>query len=122
MTDLIEQGATWLETMRKQFTASTVVYSRGAASVPLAGTRGRSTFEDEDANGTAITVASWDWIIGTADLVLSDAATLPLPGDKITVGGVVYEVMSNPNGQAAYGYANAFRTQLRIHTREVKGA
>ena len=45
MTDLLGQGAAWLEGMRHRHMTRPVVYQRGALAVTIQATVGRTVFE-----------------------------------------------------------------------------
>jgi hypothetical protein len=118
MADLLLQGAAWLAGQMKANAASAVVYGRGAASLPITATRGRSTFEIQDGSGGLLTVESIDWIIDPDDLVFSGSAVLPQKGDRITAGTLVCEVL--PIGsEPCWRWCDQYRRQMRIHTKAI---
>jgi hypothetical protein len=69
VTDLLAQGAAWLEGQRHQHLTRTVMYERGANSVELATTIGRTEFEQADEYGVVRRTESRDFLIRTADLI-----------------------------------------------------
>ena len=122
MADLLRQGSDWLEAQRKLHAASTVVYGRGAFSVEVAATIGRTVFELENTYGIVEKTESRDFLVLTADLVLDGQAVLPQRGDRIreTCGQqvLVYEVMA-PGQEPAWRFSDPYRKTLRIHTKQV---
>ena len=72
--------------------ARTVEYCRGAESVSVQATIGRTVFEVDDASGLLEKWESRDFLIAAAELVLAGAQVLPQRGDRIreTGGGKVY--------------------------------
>ncbi|MCP4594508.1 MAG: hypothetical protein GY842_27570 [bacterium] len=128
MGDLLEQGATWLEDQRTHHMSRTVTYQRGADSVELAATIGRTEFEQADEYGVIQRTESRDFLVKTADLVLNGEPTLPKAGDHIREsvadtpprGRVfVYEVMA-PGKEPPWRYSDPYRNTLRIHTKHVR--
>ncbi len=69
-----------------------------------------------------VRIQSRDFLIHTADLVLTGTQTLPIAGDLIReiqdASTFVYEVMA-PGNEPHYRYSDPFRKLLRIHTKHV---
>jgi len=122
MADLLEQGAQFLDDQRHAHMTRTVVYLREPASVEVAATIGRTTFEQADEVGGIQRLESRDFLIRTADLVLDSEAVLPKTGDRIheTVGEkvFVYEVMA-PGTEPSFRYSDPYRKTLRIHSKHI---
>jgi len=122
MTDMLEQGASWLDDQRHQHMTRSVSYTRGASTVAVQATIGRTEFEQADEYGIVHKTESRDYLIRTADLVLEGQATLPKRGDLIreTDGTttVVYEVLS-PGDEPVFRYSDPYRKALRIHTKHI---
>lgn len=125
VADLLDKASAWLQDQRVKFLAHMVVYQRGAESVELAATVGRTVFEQADEYGIVQRTESRDFLVRTSDLVIGGAAVLPRPGDRIreTAGGqsFVYEVLSqNQRGERPpWRYSDPQRRTLRIHTKLV---
>lgn len=122
MADLLEQGASFLDTQRHAHLTRPVVYRRGAAQVEINATIGRTEFEQADEAGLIHRIESRDFLLRTADLNLGDGPTLPRDGDRIreTVGSsvFVYEVNA-PGGQPPWRYSDPYCKALRIHTKHI---
>lgn len=122
MADLLEQGSTWLDQQRVQHMSRTVSYHRGAESVAVQATIGRTVFEVDDGMGILERIESRDFLIITADLVLAGQAILPQRGDRIkeTSGDkvYVYEVLA-PGKEPHYRFSDPYRKTLRIHSKQV---
>ena len=122
MTDLLQQGSDWLEAKRTQYASRVVTYARGAQSVEVLATIGKTTFEVDDGYGVLVRHESRDFLILTADLVLDAEQVLPQRGDRIretqnqTV--FIYEV-SAPGKEPCWRYSDPYRKTLRIHTTEI---
>lgn len=130
MTDLLRDGLAWLAGQRHDHMSTEVTYHRGAQSVTLRATVGRTPFDVTSDSGVSIRSESRDYIIRTADLVLGGASSLPLVGDKIhEVDGVttyIYEVLTPGAVTGAQGerdphyvYSDPGRLALRVHTKLV---
>jgi len=123
MTDLLAQGAQWLDDQRQTHLTRTVVYRRGADEVQLSATVGRTLFEQADEVGLIQRLESRDYLVRTADLVLAGTPTLPAAGDLIRetdAGGTtfVYEVLA-PGTEPPWRYSDPYRLALRVHSKHV---
>ena len=122
MADLLEQGASLLDTQRHAYMARPVVYQRGAAQVELNATIGRTEFEQADEAGLIHRIESRDFLVRTAHLDLGEGPALPKAGDRVreTVGTrlFIYEVNA-PGGQPPWRYSDPYRKALRIHTKHI---
>ena len=122
MADLLQKGAAWLEGMRHAHASRPVVYQRGAESVALSATVGRSVFQVVTADGLVEQVERRDYLIRAADLVLGGAVVVPEVGDRIreTIGArvEVYEVMG-AGQEKHFRKSDPDGLTLRIHTAHV---
>ena len=122
MTDLLEQGSNWLQAKRTQHASRVVTYARGAASVDVSATIGKTTFEVDNGYGVLVRHESRDFLILSVDLVLDAEQTLPQRGDRIreTQNGkiYVYEV-SAPGQEPCWRYSDPYRKTLRIHSKQI---
>ena len=122
MADLLEQGAAWLEEMRLKHASRPVTYVRGAASVEVQATVGRTVFELRDEFGLVEKTETRDFLVRTAELVLGGEQTLPRRGDQVREAQgdkvFVYEVMA-PGKEPEWRWSDFYRRTLRIHTKQV---
>jgi hypothetical protein len=122
MTDLLQRGAAWLTGQLQAHASRPVTYLRGAQSVVVQATLGKSEFEQTDAQGFKTISEVRDWLIPTADLVLGGTTVLPERGDQIQEsaddGTHLYEVVP-VGGEPPYRYSDPYRRLLRIHVREI---
>lgn len=116
MTDLLETGLDYLARWQQAHHSQQVVYTRGAASITLTATLGRSEFEQVGDAVGLVRYESRDFLIAAADLVLASGAVLPAEGDRITWAGQIYEVMA-PGGAPAWRHCDPYNKRLRIHTK-----
>ena len=122
MPDLLEQGSAWLEDQRNKHMTRTVTYHRGGASVDVAATVGKTVFQLDDGAGAVLRVESRDYLILTADLMLSGQVTLPQRGDRIRElqGSTVFvHQVASFGDEPAWRYSDLYRRTLRIHTKQV---
>ena len=107
MADLLRQGSAWLDGQRHTNLTQLVSYQRGADSVELAATIGRTEFEQADEYGVLHRIEARDYIIRTADLLLAGETVLPKAGDQICeteqAAVHVYEVMAPGNEPPWFG-------------------
>lgn len=117
MPDLLQQGEAWLTEQRHEHMTHEVHYRRGAATIALNATVGRTEWEQTDEHGLIQRIESRDFLVRTADLVDGGNPFLPAPGDQI-VDGAVYEVMAMADEQS-WRYSATNRGTVRIHTKMV---
>jgi hypothetical protein len=125
MADLLANASAWLEQQRMLHLSRSVTYQRGAQSVPVLATIGKTAFEIDDGFGVLQRIESRDFLVLAADLVLDGAATLPQRGDIVaeTVGDstLQYEVTA-PGKEPCWRYSDPYRQTLRIHTKQIGAA
>lgn len=121
--DVLKDASAWLEGERNKFLVEPVTYERGADSVILNATRGKTVFEVDDGFGSIERWEAKDFLILTADLILNSIEVLPERGDLIKdiVGTLtyVYEIMS-PRNEPDFRFSDPWRQTLRIHTKQIK--
>lgn len=120
MSDMLRDGQAWLAEKLKTYASRLVIYQRDDAVAELPATIGRSFYEQDDGEGIVTRSQVRDFLIDTADLLLSPIGSLPKRGDWIleTEDGntFTYEVMSL-GGEPAWRYSDPFLLKLRIHTK-----
>lgn len=120
--DLLETSSAWLEDQREQFLSRSVIYKRGADTVQVPTTIGRTVFALDDGAGGVLRTESRDYLIRTAHLVLGGAATLPQRGDQIhEMAGTdiyIYEVMA-PGDEPHFRFSDPYRKAVRVHTKQI---
>lgn len=116
MADLLERGSRWLEQQRTQHCSRTVTYVRGAESVVVSATIGRTAYETDDGTAVRVDYTDRDYLLLTTDLVLSGVLTMPQPGDRIRETEVdqvlVFEVID-------WRFSDPYRQTFRIETKHV---
>jgi hypothetical protein len=116
MADLLEQGSRWLEAQRTKHCTRDVTYVRGAASVVVKATVGRTQYETDDGHAVRVDFTERDFLIQAADLVLSDHAVTPQPGDQVRESQngqvLVFEVID-------WRYSDPYRQTFRMETKHV---
>lgn len=125
MTDVMQAGLAWLRQQRKAHMSRAITYRRGAASITITATPGRSTFEVDDRAGGFVQVRTHDELFDAADFYLDGKQAEPLRGDQIEVrhGDTVttYEV-SAPGGNQPWQWADPYQTVYRVHTNLIDGS
>ena len=120
--DLLQRGSDWLERKRNRHLTREVVFVRGADSVEVKATVGRTIFRVDKGYGVLERIEARDYLILAADLVLSGTPVLPKAGDKIqeTEDGKTfsYEILA-PGNEPCWRYSDLYRVTLRIHTKLV---
>jgi hypothetical protein len=118
--DLLSQGAAWLAGIVMSHAATPVSYRRGTTTLQIVASKGRTSFDVTEPEGSVLRVDSVDFIVASAALDLGSGLVLPKRGDRITdAQGVEHEVSHPAGGQAPYGWCDPARQLLRIHTKRV---
>lgn len=123
MADFLNTAVNWLSDRMVANASQTVTYRRAAASVSISATLGSSMLRINDAAGRSrVERTDRDFIVRSADLILSGSATTPARGDHIdlTIGGTIYryDVMS-PVGEPPWRYSDSHNKMMRIHTKYI---
>jgi len=122
VTDLLQTASDWLEDQRNKHLSRKVTYQRDTSTAEIDATIGRTEFEVDNGHGVLEHVASRDYLIPAADLVLDGSQTLPQAGDRIRETDAnqtfVYEVMA-PADEPPWRYSDPYRKTLRVHTKHV---
>lgn len=116
MPDLLERGAQWLEQQRTQHCSRVVTYLRGAESLLVSATVGRTQYETDDGHAVRIDFTDRDFLILAADLVLDSTPITPKPGDQIRENHGIqilgFEVID-------WRYSDPYRLTFRIETKHI---
>ena len=120
MSNLLLDGAQWLADQQKAYAGTSITYTRGAFSVTLTATVGKTDTRLGDLTAGRVRTewADKDYLIHAADLILNAAAITPAAGDQITEGSEVREVVpmdAEPHSRASDPYS----IRLRIHTKRI---
>lgn len=119
MADLLASGLDWLADQLLSHSSRTVTYQRGAASVSVAASVGRSLLKLGDSyGGVRMEWTDRDYLIRASDLVLNGAVVLPARGDQVLDGTAIYEVLA-PGSEPVYRTSDPYGALLRIHTKRV---
>jgi hypothetical protein len=118
--DLLALGTSWLAGQLSAHASRPVSYARGAHSVALDATLGRTLFKLDDGEGGIL--MEWsdrDFLIPGAMLVLAGQPSTPARGDTITLDGRTYEVLA-PGGEPPWRWSDPHRVLLRVHTKLIE--
>lgn len=122
MSNLLQDGVTWLSAKLKTAAGVTVKYYRGSSYVEITATPSLHEYEVVDEDGFATALTSRDYIITADDLVIATATTAPRPGDRIieSINGEsrTFEVMPLAAGQA-YEPLDKDGELITVHTKRV---
>jgi hypothetical protein len=116
MTDMLQNGLSWLEQQRSQFMAETVTYKSGDISLQINATPGKTHYQVNDDTGMSVAAEVMDFIVLAADLHLPDG--VPDSGDTIQTARALYEVMYMA-GDGYWRYSDPYGLAIRIHTRQI---
>ena len=118
MTDLLAQGVSMLNTVRKASLSATATYQRGLDEVDVAATVGTYQYEVAAESGALMTAHVSDFIVTAADLLIGDAVIEPMIGDRMVVDGRTHEVLDLVPGEC-WRWSGPPGTAYRIHTKEI---
>lgn len=119
MADLLAAGSAWLASQLKAAAGRTVTYRRGEDESEITATIGRSDFEAANQNGVIEQWESRDYLLPYADLPYGE----PQRGDVIVeeIGDEVLEYeVSAPRGVPVFHFGDAFRSVVRVHTKQIE--
>jgi hypothetical protein len=117
---MMQTGMAWLDSQRKAHMGLSVVYRRGADSVTLTATPGRTNYQTSTEDGAIIETKARDYLISRADLILDGQEVEPAVGDIIeeVVGDRTYmHAVTENEGAKCFEFSDEYRTTLRIHTK-----
>lgn len=123
MGNLLDRGVVWAVRKQAEGASVAMIYRRGALSVGVDVTRGRSEYDTYDDEGNLVTeVTDATFHMDATKLVLSGSITEPVVGDRLeettAQGTRTYEVMGGGNRRPFA--RDASNQKLRIHTKLVK--
>ena len=122
MTNLLQDGVTWLGGQLKDHCGLSVTYCRGPLMVSITGTATMHEYEVVDTDGVVTIVTSRDYVVHAADLVLAGTTITPRGGDRITetIGGTeqTFEVMPL-GGSRAFDPVDPDSVLLKVHTKKI---
>lgn len=119
MSTLMQRGLTMLSRMAPATAGGTIVYSRGANSVSLSATYGRSEFTSERDGVVTVDINDRDFMFEVDDLILGGVDSLPVRGDRIAdAEGRLFEVLALAGAQV-YRACDAEGTRIRVHTKRI---
>ncbi len=94
-------------------------YQCPAGTIPtLNATQGKTQYEAIDESGLTVPATATDFLVAAADLVINSQAVHPAPGDRLSRGGRVFEVMPLGN-EKCFVFSDPDGSQLRIHTKQI---
>lgn len=122
-TNMLTRGAAYLESRRAEYLSVAIVYHRGASSVAINATLGKTPFNQMDRMATTLTWESLDFLVLIEDLAdfWADAGgtVWPYRGDYITMANdpaTRYQVLS-PGDEPVYVLSGAHGQTWRVHTK-----
>mgnify|MGYP000997170060 CR=1 FL=1 len=118
MGDLLLDAMDWIAERLHRHASKQVVYSRGADTVTVDATIGRTVFEVVRGDGIVEHAESRDFLILTNTLILGGSKTIPKRGDRIKEDGLTFEVLA-PGTEPHFRFSDPYRRLYRIHTKQV---
>lgn len=122
MGDVLADGSNWLTDQLREHVSRTVAYRRGAVTVSVPATVGKTFMRVADEYGSRVRVIDRDYLLDPADMALGGIDAPPRRGDVIaeTVEGVVllYEVLAPP-GEDVWRWSDTEHRRVRVHTKYV---
>jgi hypothetical protein len=117
MANLLKQGIDFLADKLKAHASETIIYKRGADSISICASFGKTNYQIEDDSGFKIGGHITDFLFEAADLIIDGLLTVPKAGDRIEVDGKVYEALFL--GDGCWRCSDPFGKIIRLHTKEV---
>jgi hypothetical protein len=114
---MLEAATAYLANRLASVTSVPITYSRsdefGATSETIQATRGTTSYESTEADGTIHRITGRDYLIARN---LFGTFTEPQENDEITDGPEVY-VVHAMDGDKPFRYCDTGKNQMRIHTK-----
>ncbi|OHB50506.1 MAG: hypothetical protein A2Y10_18075 [Planctomycetes bacterium GWF2_41_51] len=117
MTNLLKRGIEFLADKLKAYASQTVIYKRGADTVTICATFGKTNYQIEDDSGLKIGGEITDFLFSPSDLIIDGLLTLPKAGDQIQTDSAIYEAQFI--GDGCWCYSDPYRKMIRLHTKEI---
>jgi hypothetical protein len=114
--NMLRDGAAWLARQMIDSASDPVTYSRDSVSLSIQATKGTTSFDSEQADGSMIRFEAIDFLITASTLIPSMG--LPQDGDQIHDGEHTYELLAL-SGVQPFRYSDRHRTILRVHTKQI---
>lgn len=120
MSDLLASGAAWLAGKLASHAATSITYRRGASSVSIFASFGRTVFEVVGNDNAVTRFTSRDFLFAAGDLDFGSGPVDPRRNDLVTatIAGVerTFQVL-DVNGVCFSKDAQG--VMLRVHTKEI---
>jgi hypothetical protein len=117
MANILKTGIGFLANKLKAHASETVIYKRGADSISICASFGKTDYKIEDDAGLKIGGQVTDFLFEVEDLIIEGLLTVPKAGDRIEVDGRTYEALFINDG--CWRYSDPFGKIIRLHTKEV---
>ena len=118
MADLLRSGAAWLAGQLAASAGTVCAYKRGNNSSQFTASIGRSVFESQNSSGVIESWESRDYIVSVSALPYGEPQRGDVIAEELDGVSTFYEV-ATPRGVPLFHYADAFRSMVRIHTKQV---
>ncbi|MEN6385306.1 MAG: hypothetical protein ABFD79_08905 [Phycisphaerales bacterium] len=117
MANLLKQGIEFLADKLKAHASETVIYKRGADTINICASFGKTDYQIEDQSGFKIGGQITDFLFYATDLVFDGLLTVPKAGDRIEVNGRTYEALFINDG--CWRYSDPYNKMIRFHAKEI---
>ncbi|HBG25671.1 MAG: hypothetical protein A2Y10_02475 [Planctomycetes bacterium GWF2_41_51] len=117
MANLLKTGIQFLADKLKAHASETVIYKRGADTVTICATFGKTNYQIEDDSGFQIGGQITDFLFDAEDLIIDGLLTVPKAGDQIQTDSAIYEALFLQDG--CWRYSDPYRKIIRLHTKEI---
>lgn len=120
MSDLLQTGAAWLATRKRQFASHEVTYIRSGSSLTILAEVGRTSVPQQVDDGGILEFRSRDYLLAAADLVFGGQQVEPQEGDLITEEinekTCTFQVIPLDGG-GCFELVDGFGYRFRVHTK-----
>ena len=117
MSNILKNGIQFLADKLKAHASETVIYKRGADSISICASFGKTDYQIEDQSGFQTGGQITDFLFAASDLIIDGLLTLPKAGDQIQTDSALYEALFLQDG--CWRYSDPYRKIIRLHTKEV---
>ncbi|OHB58796.1 MAG: hypothetical protein A2Y12_00140 [Planctomycetes bacterium GWF2_42_9] len=117
MVNLLKNGVQFLADKLKLHASETVIYKRGADTINICASFGKTNYQIEDDSGFKIGGQVTDFLFQAEDLIIDGLLTVPKTGDRIEIEGKTYEALFLDDG--CWRYSDPYHKIIRFHTKEI---
>lgn len=121
MADMLRSSLDILSRLVSSKRGVPVTYQRGATSLTISATTGRTVFRYSDADGVSVREVSADFLFLCEGAWSGAIMGVPVAGDTITDADGRVFMVTKFNGEPCFRWTNSSHVAFRVHTSQMGG-